>query len=135
MEQITWTEDFSVGVVKLDEQHKKLIKMINQLIAEPWTDTKSETVSNLLSEMTNYAQVHFTTEEELMRQYIYPQLEEQIAQHRAFKKKTVDFCTATMLNVGIVPETMLNYLSDWLVNHILSCDMAYKPFFRELKIK
>ena len=134
MEQITWTEDFSVGVVRLDEQHKRLIKMINRLIAEPQTTTESEMVSDLLSDMTNYAQAHFTAEEELMRQHNYPRLEEHVAQHRAFQKKTVDFCSATVLNVGIVPETMLHYLSDWLVEHILRSDMAYKPFFREQRI-
>jgi hemerythrin len=134
MEQITWTEDFSVGVVRLDEQHKRLIKMINRLIAEPQTTTESEMVSDLLSDMTNYAQAHFTTEEELMRQHNYPRLEEHVAQHRAFQKKTVDFCSATVLNVGIVPETMLHYLSDWLVEHVLTSDMAYKPFFREQRI-
>jgi hemerythrin len=40
-----------------------------------------------------------------------------------------------MLNIGIVPETMLHYLSDWLVEHILKIDMAYKPFFREQRIE
>ena len=135
MEQITWTEDFSVGVVRLDEQHKRLIQMINRLIAKPQTTTKSEMVSDLLSDMTNYAQKHFAAEEELMRQYNYPHLKEHVAQHRAFQKKTVDFCSATMLNIGIVPETMLHYLSDWLVEHILKIDMAYKPFFREQRIE
>jgi hemerythrin-like metal-binding protein len=65
MEQITWTEDFSVGVVRLDEQHKRLIQMINRLIAKPQTTTESEMVSDLLSDMTNYAQKHFAAEEEL----------------------------------------------------------------------
>ena len=65
MEQITWTEEFSVGVVRIDEQHKQLIAMINRLIAEPQTTTRSETISDLLTGMTNYAQMHFATEEEL----------------------------------------------------------------------
>ncbi len=131
MEQITWTEDFSVGIARIDEQHKRLIQMINRLIAEPQTTTKSETVSDLLNDMTNYAFEHFATEEELMREHNYPHLEEHVAQHRAFRKKTVDFCSATMLDVEAVPETMLYYLRDWLVEHILKSDMAFKPFFRE----
>ena len=135
MEQITWTEDFSVGVKRLDEQHKQLIKMLNRLISEPYSSTKSEMVSDLLSDMTNYAQTHFKAEEELMRQHNYPHLEEHVDQHRAFKKKTVDFCSATMINVGNVPEALLHYLSNWLVEHILSSDRAYKPFFREQGIE
>lgn len=130
MEQITWTEDFSVGVERLDEQHRHLVRMINQLIAKPHTTTRSETVSDLLTGMTKYAQEHFATEEDLMRQHNYPHLEEQISKHRAFRKKTVDFCSATMLDVVVVPEAMLRYLREWLVEHILKTDMAYKPFFR-----
>ena len=135
MEQITWTEDFSVGVVRLNEQHKRLIQMINRLIAEPQTTTSSETVSDLLNDMTKYAQEHFAIEEDLMRQHNYPHLEEHIVQHRSFQKKTVDFCSATMLDVTAVPEIMLHYLRDWLVEHILKSDMVYKPFFREQGLK
>ncbi len=135
MEQITWTEDFSVGVVMLDEQHKQLVQMINRLISNPDTTTRSETVSDLLTDMTKYAQQHFATEEKLMRQHAYPHFEEHIAQHRAFREKTVDFCSATMLDVVIVPEALLHYLREWLVEHILKTDMAYKSFFREHGLK
>ena len=130
MEQITWTEDFSVGVERLDAQHRQLFRMINQLIAKPHTTTRSETVSDLLTDMTKYAQEHFATEEDLMRQHNYPHFEKHIFQHRAFRKKTVDFCSATMLDLVVVPEAILRYLRDWLVEHILKTDMAYKPFFR-----
>lgn len=135
MEQIAWTEDVSVEVAIIDRQHKRLIEMINRLITDPETTTKSETISELLTDMTNYAQEHFATEEELMRQHNYLHLEEHVAQHRAFRKKTVDFCTATTLDVGTVPQTMLRYLSNWLLEHILTSDMAYKPFFRERGLK
>lgn len=135
MEQITWTEDFSVGIPRLDEQHKQLVRMINRLIAAPGTKTKSESVSNLLNDMTKYAQEHFRLEEDLMRERDYPHLDEQVAQHRAFRKKVADFCFATMLDAQSVPDIMLNYLRDWLVNHILECDMAYKPYLGERKAK
>ena len=54
-----------------------------------------------------------------------------IAQHREFRKKTVDFCTATMLGVSKVPEALLDYLHDWLLEHLLNHDKAYKSFFHE----
>jgi len=131
MEPIVWTEEYSVGVEKIDEQHKKLIAMINRLIARPEVTTRSETISYLLTDMTRYAQEHFATEEALLRKYNYPLLEEHIAQHREFRKKTVDFCTATMLGASKVPETLLDYLHDWLLEHLLNSDIAYKSFFHE----
>jgi len=135
MEQITWAPSFSVGNEKLDEQHKRLIQIINRLIVESQAVIKSEAVSDLLSEMMNYAQEHFTTEEELLRQHSYPHLEEHIAEHQAFQDKIVDFRSAIMLNVEDIPESMLQYLRNWLMEHILKSDMAYKFFFLEQKLK
>lgn len=131
MEQITWTDNFSVGVATIDDQHHRLIEMINRLITESQATTQSEVVSDLLTDMTKYAQEHFATEEELMHQYNYPDLEEHISQHRAFKKTTANLCRATMSDFEIVPETMLRYLCDWFKKHILETDMAYKAFFHE----
>ena len=134
MEAINWTDSFSVGVTQFDEQHKQLVRMLNRLIADPDAGTRSETIAELLSAMTNYAQEHFEAEEELMEKHNYPQLKEHTAQHHAFRRKTGDLCMATMNEVGTVPESLLQYLRDWLVEHILKSDMAYKPFFRELGI-
>jgi hemerythrin len=134
MELITWNESFSVGVRQFDEQHKELVRMLNQLIVDPEAGTRSETISELLSAMTNYAEVHFEAEEVLMEQYGYPQLDEHTAQHDAFRRKTAELCIETMNRIGTVPESLLQYLRDWLIEHILQSDMTYKPFFRELGV-
>ena len=92
-------------------------------------------MSDLLTNMTNYAQEHFAAEELLISKHSYPHLEEHIAQHLSFQEHTEEFLTATMLSVVHVPEALLRYLRKWLVNHILTTDMAYKHFFRELGLK
>ena len=88
MEPVPWSEKFSVGVRELDQQHQQLIKMLNLLIStQGTTNTHSETISDILTEMTRYAQTHFKTEERLMEAYGYPGLEDQKLQHRDFRKK------------------------------------------------
>jgi len=131
MEQITWTEKYSVGVARLDKQHQRLISMINRLLAEPHATTRSESIADLLSEMTAYALEHFETEEQMMRQCGFPRLDEHVALHDAFQENTAQFCLATMDGVETVPETMRKYLVEWLTHHILEDDMAYKPFLLE----
>ena len=114
MEPIQWSEKFSVGVKELDEQHHQLVKMLNRLIStRESTDTHSETISDVLQEMTQYAQKHFKTEESLLKQYGYPGLEQQKEEHHAYRLKTVDFSDATMLSIEAVPEKLLAYLFDW----------------------
>ncbi len=130
MQEIIWTDEFSVGVAKIDEQHRRLVDMINKLISDPHANSRSETVSDVLGEMTDYAKMHFSDEEKLMDQYGYPQLAEQVKEHRAFQEDTAKFCTAAAVHVDRVPEMLLEHLSQWLVHHILEVDMAYRPFFQ-----
>ncbi len=89
MEQIVWSDDFSVGVKLFDEQHKRLIVMLNKMINNPAAATKSETIFDILTDMTRYAQQHFKSEEALMIEHGYPHLEQHKNQHKAFKIKGV----------------------------------------------
>ena len=51
MEKVIWDETFSVGVEVLDEQHKKLFKMLNTMIEAENTSVNSEIISTVLTEM------------------------------------------------------------------------------------
>jgi hemerythrin len=130
MEIINWKNEFSVGVKEMDDQHKKLLGMINRLIAEQKTLTDPKTIANLLTEMTDYAMVHFRAEEYLMAEYGYDRKAEQEIQHQAFIDKTVSFYSATDIGPNILSVALLDYLGTWLVLHILHEDMKYKEFFK-----
>ena len=131
MEKIIWDESFSVGIQEIDKQHKKLIEIINRLIETRNVTVYSETISDVLSEMTKYADYHFRTEEEYMLKYEYPDYSLHKEQHKEFLKKTVAFCLDTMEYKKTVPVEVLSYLKNWLTNHILKSDMKYKAFFKE----
>jgi len=130
METINWKNEFSVGVKEMDEQHKKLLGMINRLIEEQHTLTDPRTIADLLTEMTDYAQVHFRAEEFLMAEYGYEQKSTQEKQHQAFIDKTISFYSATDIGPNVLSVALLDYLGTWLVGHILQEDMKYKDFFR-----
>lgn len=131
MDPITWNESFSVGVGDLDHQHKRLIRLVNRLIERQVEDVRSETVSDALSRMTEYATEHFEREERYMVQYGYPELAEHREQHRHFRKKTVQLCMDAVAWKTTVPTEILKFLREWWVGHILVEDMRYKDFFRE----
>ncbi len=131
MEQIVWSDDFSVGVKLFDEQHKGLINMLNKMIKDPTATTRSEIISDVLADMTQYVQQHFESEEDLMSEHGYPHLEQHKSQHKAFREKVVELCTATTDGNRAVPQVLLEFLSQWLIQHILQEDMEYKPFFEK----
>ncbi len=122
MDEIAWSEAFCIGHETIDKQHRRLVDMVNRLIANPRATTGSQTVTDVLDEMTEYVRVHFDYEERLMREIGYPQLEWHVAQHRAFEMKTSALIRSATLNADSVPVVVLNYLRDWLTRHILETD-------------
>jgi hemerythrin len=134
MEKIVWTPEWSVGVDVFDEHHKQVILMINRLI-DVQAASQSETVSDLLDRMTRYAQDHLKAEEKMMVEHDYPDYEEHKAQHIAYIKKTVDFCTASQIGIDAIPIGLLAYLGDWWKHHIQTTDKAYTAFFSGIGIQ
>jgi hemerythrin-like metal-binding protein len=132
MDKINWSPEYSVGVGIIDEQHKRIILILNRLIGnEKEATTGSTLISDLITQMTMYAQEHFKTEEDLMAKFGFPLLDQHKKSHVNYRKKVTDLCTAVPLGVPIVPQVMLNYLVEWWQNHILHEDMGYKSFFKE----
>ncbi len=129
MEKIVWSDEYSVGVRVLDDQHKQIIRTINKLIEQSHVAVDFITVSDALDEMTKYASQHFQLEERLLEENGYPGLEQHKAEHKAFRTKIVEFCLSTMDHEDEVPDTLLKYLREWLLHHILQEDMKYRSFF------
>ena len=136
MEPMQWSEKYSVGVNEMDRQHQQLFLLLNRLISTTGTiSTHSETISDILREMTEYARIHFKSEEILMKTYGYPGLEEQKRLHGEFRKKAVSFSKAAERGDEQIPEDLLEYLLQWFMHHILETDMAYRSFFQEKGVK
>lgn len=130
MDIINWKDDYSVGVTEMDKQHKKLFNMVNRLIEEQKNLTDPKTIADLLTEMTDYSQEHFRAEEYLMAEYGYNRKIDHEKQHQAFIEKTISFYSATEIGPNILSNALLEFLSSWLIDHILKEDMMYKDFFK-----
>ena len=136
METINWSDRYSVGVEKLDEQHKQIVGMLNRLVSTPEArDANSETISEILTAMTSYALEHFKTEEALMKKHGYPDFEEHRQEHVAYRKKAIDFSTAASIGVESTPQILVAYLFEWWTHHILEEDMKYKSFFAKKGVR
>ena len=130
MEKISWKEEYSVGIGKIDRQHRHLFEIINKLIDRSGSCGDLKLVSETLTEMLNYAKEHFTTEEELMQEYGYPEIESHKEQHIYFFKTTAELSINALNNQSMVSREIVEFLKLWLTLHILKCDMKYKEFFK-----
>ena len=124
-----WKEEYSLDNELIDEQHKFLFKMLNELAAAGPGD-KESAVYTCLSRMENYAQDHFRDEEKLMRDNGYPYLDEHIKEHEGFIRQVEVYQDAVFAKY--VPfQDMLEYLNNWLVEHIIRSDRKYVDYIRE----
>ena len=135
MKKIDWNPSFSVGVTLLDEQHKRIVDMINTLISDREATVRSETISEMLDRLTKYAMNHFREEEQLLEEYEYPDLASQKEEHTAYRIKVVAFCQSTISYEDSVPTELLKFMHDWWLNHILESDMKYRSFLTERGVK
>ena len=131
MEKLKWKDEYSVGVEKLDRQHKHLIEIVNKLIEHRDTDANPNLVPEILTEMLNYTREHFIDEEELMQEYGYQESEPQKKQHAYFLKTTAELSIRALNDKQSLPANILEFLGNWWIIHILKWDMKYKEFFKQ----
>jgi hemerythrin len=126
MEKISWKNEYSVGIEKIDRQHQRLFEIINKIIdCCNFTGDKDQ-AAETIKEMVVYARVHFSDEEKLMRQYEYPNLEKHKKEHNYFIDTTADLAVGYMNNKNTTACEITAFLTIWLTNHILKTDMKYK---------
>jgi hemerythrin-like metal-binding protein/PAS domain S-box-containing protein len=129
LEKVVWNDSYSVGVPALDDQHKKLVGLINRLADCHAASNcgSSGAFHEVLSRMFDYAQVHFKAEEDHLHRIGYPQLAEQKIEHAAFVGKMASFSMAAAEGAQDA-AAVHRYLKAWLLSHILESDMQYRPF-------
>ncbi len=133
MATIEWKPAYSVGVEQLDEQHQKLLQLINNLSHEnPEADAKQCFV--VLNELVQYVQLHFNTEENLMREHGYADLKAHQQEHEIFTEKLFDLNRKMTSSDGNIFSELTHYLKDWYIAHVLGTDQGYKDFFKEKSV-
>jgi len=130
MEKLYWKDEYSVGVEKFDRQHRHLFEILNKLIVRSAESLDLKLASETLTEMLNYAKEHFRDEEELMREYGYPEIELHKEQHAYFIETTAELSVNALNKQSMVSHEIAEFLKLWWTTHILKVDMKYKDFFK-----
>ncbi len=129
MSYLKWSDEFSVNVREIDEQHKRLVGMINTLHEALVAGHGKEAQGKIVTEMVEYAMVHFDTEEIYMKLYSFPDHAGHKKEHDSFTEKAADLKARVDGKGFILTLGVLNFLKDWLQNHILVTDKKYSNYF------
>jgi len=135
MAYFVWKESFSVNIQKIDEQHKKLISMIDQLYEAMAKSATEIVLEKLLADLIEYTKTHFADEEALLQKHGYPEYSLHKAKHVDFIRQIHDFEKQFHDGSITLSLTMSMFLQDWLANHILKMDKKYASFLTAKGIK
>ena len=130
MSLIEWNDAFSVGIQKIDEQHKKFFSITNLLFDSMRGAQDREVIGSVLKELQQYVVYHFKAEESLMKMYNYPNMNAHKQEHdgaiHIVNKLVLDY----ERGIQTVDIELLKFLSDWIQSHILQVDRKYIPYVR-----
>jgi len=123
-----WNESLSVGVAAMDNQHKRLYALMNELFMAMSQGKGQDILERVVGELVNYARTHFAAEERLLAAHGYPGLAAQKASHEDFTNRVAQ--TAANLKQGraVMTVSVSSFLRDWLTRHIQGSDKQYGPF-------
>jgi len=135
MDFITWKDNFSVKVPSIDEQHKKLVGLINELYNKFYAGMDNDCLQKIFKELEDYAVYHFNYEEKFMKLYGYKGYEEHQKEHESFRQKIGTY--KANLDAGRTSDVidLVTFLKDWLLKHIMGTDQKYARLFQEKGLK
>ena len=122
MPLIDWSDNLSVNVAAIDQQHKRLIAMINELNDSMKVGKGKDVLGKIVGSLISYTATHFQTEERYFDQYGYPDTDDHKKEHAAFVKKVGDFKEGFEKGSLSLTIQVMDFLSDWLKNHIMGTD-------------
>lgn len=135
MSLIKWNDSFSVNIGKIDQEHKKLFDMINELTEAMKAGKGKDVLGGILDGLLSYTASHFQTEENYFQQVKYPGAAEHKKEHVAFVQKVTDFKKDFDAGRATVSVNILQFLSKWLQSHIKGTDQKYSNFLNENGIR
>lgn len=128
MALVEWDTCYCVGNDRLDQQHQRIVAMINQLGEAMDVGNERPALMKILSDLAGYTKTHFVEEERLMEQHDYPDLAGHREKHGALNRALADFYRNFYTSSRPVTSEVMAFLKSWLYDHILGQDKQYVPF-------
>ncbi len=131
MALMTWNTSYSVGVKTLDSQHTVLFDILNDLHAAMLKGQAQTMTGPLLRKLVEYTRTHFAAEESMLTASRYPGLAEHRKKHADLIKQVEDYASRFERGEITLNLHLMNFLRDWLTNHIQKVDREYGPWLNK----
>ena len=133
-DSVAWDNIYSVGFDPIDNQHKELVRMTNELFenSKQGAAVADKAFLQTIKKAAEYAREHFSEEDKYMRQIDFPKLSEHRKLHDDFLETIIkamhEFEAGKTAGIELA-----RFLKKWLLTHIAECDKQYMPYLEKLK--
>jgi hemerythrin len=129
MPLIAWNDEMSVGVRILDEDHKCLVELINELHDGIMNGCSQEVLGPILNRLVGYTEVHFDREEKYFGHTGYPdEASHKLEHHNLTARVRVLRDQHRQVDPVALSLETIAFLKSWLITHIEGCDKKYGPY-------
>ena len=125
-----WKQEYSVGYAQIDEQHKRLFELADQLHQAMTAGKGKEVLGKTLSNLIAYTKGHFATEERLMQKHKYSDYAAHKAAHDGLTARVVQFEKEFAAGRSAMTVDVLQFLRDWLTHHIGETDQKIAAYLK-----
>jgi hemerythrin len=131
-ELITWSNTFSCGIKHIDDQHKELVDLVNDMFHHSTGNDKEEReyFNKVIQKAVNYIKIHFATEEKIMAAIKYPGFAEHKKAHDVFVLKVVENIRNYETERHHTLYSFTKFLKDWVLSHIAVMDKQYFSYIK-----
>ncbi len=132
---LVWDDKFSVAFKGIDDQHKKLILLINDLSVASASGKGREVVGGILQGVVDYTVSHFAYEEGMMKEQAYPDFAAHKKQHDELVQQASDLLVKQKAGATMISVEVMNFLKNWLTTHINGTDKKLGAFLTSKGLK
>lgn len=135
MNVVQWSDDYSVDIQEIDEQHKCIVRYINELYEALAKKDSRDLVADIIQKLAEYTKIHFAVEETLMRIFHYEGYEPHKAIHDKIVQQVLAYQGKFISGDDKVGMELLMFLKGWLFEHINKVDKQYVAAFHAAGVK
>ena len=132
MVTIQWRNAYNTGVELFDQEHHKIVELINIMFAAILSKGEKEIFEKVCDDIIVYTEYHFAHEEKAMALVNYPGIEEHVADHKWLKQEAEKFQEVIKNNFPEGTKELYVFLRHWLIDHIQIVDKQYSSFLINL---
>jgi hemerythrin len=133
-ELIKWSSTFECGIKLIDEQHKGLVNLVNEMFSHVTGDDEEEReyLNKILQEAVKYVRVHFATEERILTSTRFKGYAEHKKAHDTFILAVADNIKSFASGKRLPLVSFSRFLKDWVLSHIAVMDKQYFEYFKKI---